>query len=119
MGDVSPKADATGLPARIPEAIDKPAGNAERQMVKAGENGRSWFGEATGTGSAPRCEVSEDGKTVIHGRADWAERFPVEELERRAAFYRRMSETYRHPSYAQDTAVLEAALEALRARVAA
>ena len=88
-------------------------------MVKANENGRSWIGEATGAGSAPSCEISEDGRTVTHARADWAEQFPATDLERRAAFYRRMSETYRHPSYAQDTAVLEAALAALQTRAAA
>lgn len=81
-------------------------------MVTQGDDGRSWFANDSKGGTPTRCEISEDGLTVTHGRNDWAETFEISQLERRVAFYRRMSETYRHPSYAQDVAVLEAAAKA-------
>ncbi|WP_375264206.1 hypothetical protein [Palleronia sp.] len=88
-------------------------------MVERGEDGRSWFAGDSKGGAPTRCELSEDGLTVTHGRNDWAESFDISELDRRLAFYRRMLETYRHPSYAQDAAVLAAALEATQTRAAA
>lgn len=81
-------------------------------MVKQGDDGRSWFASDSKGGAPTRCEISADGLTVTHGRSDWSETFDISQLERRVAFYRRMSETYRHPSYAQDVAVLEAAAKA-------
>lgn len=81
-------------------------------MVKQGDDGRSWLASDSKGGAPTRCELSEGGLMVTHGRNDWVETFPISELDRRLAFYRRMSETYRHPSYAQDVAVLEAAAKA-------
>lgn len=88
-------------------------------MVKQGDDGRSWFASDSKGGAPTRCELSEDGRMVTHGRNDWAETFPISDLDRRVAFYRRMLETYRHPSYAQDVAVLEAALQSTGAQAAA